>query len=86
LKLIALKTADLIVDPSADATRNAQIEAVVKDLRAALKVPKNAKLHICLPAQSVFSRFVKLPGATAGDVESIIGFEAQQNVPSQSTR
>jgi type IV pilus assembly protein PilM len=81
LKLVALKTSELIVDPAADATRNSQIESVAAELRAALKAPKNAKTHICLPSQSVFSRFVKLPGATANDVESIIGFEAQQNVP-----
>jgi type IV pilus assembly protein PilM len=81
LKLLALKTSELIVDPAADATRNSQIESVAAELRAALKAPKNAKTHICLPSQSVFSRFVKLPGATANDVESIIGFEAQQNVP-----
>ena len=81
LKLVALKTSELIVDPAADATRNSQIESVAAELRTALKAPKNAKTHICLPSQSVFSRFVKLPGATASDVESIIGFEAQQNVP-----
>jgi type IV pilus assembly protein PilM len=81
LKLVALKTSDLIIDPAADATRNSQIESVVAELRSALKAPKNAKTRICLPSQSVFSRFVKLPGATASDVELIIGFEAQQNVP-----
>ena len=81
LKLVALKTSDLIVDPTADATRNSQVESVVAELRSALNAPKNANAHLCLPSQSVFSRFVKLPGATASDVESIIGFEAQQNVP-----
>jgi len=81
LKLLALKTADLIVDPSADATRNSQIESVTAELREALKIRKNTSMHLCLPSQAVFSRFVKLPGATASDVESIIGFEAQQNVP-----
>jgi Tfp pilus assembly PilM family ATPase len=81
LKLVALKSSDLIIDPSADATRSSQIESVATELRAALKAPKNAKTHLCLPSQAVFSRFVKLPGATANDVESIIGFEAQQNVP-----
>ncbi|MEI8293540.1 MAG: pilus assembly protein PilM [bacterium] len=81
LKLAALKSITLLVDPAADATRNSQIESAVTELRALLKIPKKAKTHICLPSQTVFSRFVKLPGATAQDVESIIGFEAQQNVP-----
>lgn len=81
LKLVAIKTADFIVDPAADATRNSQIESVSAELRAALQAPAKAVTHICLPSQAVFSRSVKLPGATAQDVESIIGFEAQQNVP-----
>ena len=39
------------------------------------------RANVCLPSQSVFARFVKLPGKTPGEVDSIIGFEAQQNVP-----
>ena len=33
LKLVALKTSELIVDPAADATRNSQIESVAAELR-----------------------------------------------------
>lgn len=81
LRLLTLKTSELIVDSAADATRNTQIESAVVELRSALKVSSHAVTNVCLPSQAVFSRFVKLPGATAADVESIIGFEAQQNVP-----
>lgn len=81
LRLLTLKTSGLIVDSAADATRNSQIESVAVELRSALKVSSNAVTNVCLPSQAVFSRFVKLPGATVADVESIIGFEAQQNVP-----
>lgn len=80
LSLHAYKETELITDPAADATRPVQIEAAVNELATALKATKE-KVHFCLPAQSVFSRFVKLPGATAEDVTGIIGFEAQQNVP-----
>lgn len=81
ISLHAFRAVELIADPSADATRPAQIEEAVKELRAALKVPAKTAVNVCLPSQSVFARFVKLPGASAEDVVSIIGFEAQQNVP-----
>lgn len=81
LSLNAFQETELITDPSADATRPAQIKEAVKELRDALKVPVKEPVNFCLPAQSVFSRFVKLPGASPEDVNSIIAFEAQQNVP-----
>jgi type IV pilus assembly protein PilM len=81
LKLAAFKNAELIVDPAADATRSAQIEALVKELASGLHVKPKTQVNLCLTSQEVFSRVVKLPGSTAEDVKSIIGFEAQQNVP-----
>ena len=81
LSLNAFKETELITDPSADATRPAQIKEAVRELRDALKVPLKHPVNFSLPAQSVFSRFVKLPGASPEDVGSIIAFEAQQNVP-----
>lgn len=81
LSLNAFHETELITDPSADATRPAQIKEAIKELREALKVPAKEPVNFCLPAQSVFSRFVKLPGGSPEDVSSIIAFEAQQNVP-----
>lgn len=81
LSLKAFQETELITDPSADATRPAQIKEAVKELRGALNIPAKEPVHFSLPAQSVFSRFVKLPGASTDDVASIIAFEAQQNVP-----
>lgn len=81
LKLLAFRKGDLIADPSADATRPLQIETIAKELRTELGIKPGAPVQVCLPSQSVFSRFVKLPGATAQDVEGIIAFEAQQNIP-----
>lgn len=75
------KQEELIADPAADATRPAQIEAAVAGLRKALGIKANEKVNFSLPSQSVFTRFVKLPGGTPDEVASIIGFEAQQNVP-----
>lgn len=72
---------ELIVDPAADATRAAQIEAAVTNLKRQVGLTAREPVNFCLPSQSVFTRFVKLPGATPSEVDDIIGFEAQQNVP-----
>ena len=81
LKMASFAKAELILDPGADATRSIQIETVAKELREALKAKPGKTVNACLPSQAVFSRFLKLPGATPQDVESIVGFEAQQNIP-----
>lgn len=81
LSLHAYRESELIADPSADATRSAQIKEAVRELRESLNIPAKAPVNFCLPAQSVFSRFVKLPGGAPEDVSAIIAFEAQQNVP-----
>lgn len=81
LSLHAFGESGLIADPSADATRSAQIKEAVEQLRRELHVPAKSPVNLSLPAQSVFSRFVKLPGTEADDVSAIIAFEAQQNVP-----
>jgi type IV pilus assembly protein PilM len=81
LTLNAFEQEELIVDPAADATRPAQIEAAVARLRKALHIATKERANVGLPSQSVFTRFVKLPGTTPSEVDSIIGFEAQQNVP-----
>ena len=81
LTLHSCKQEELIVDPAADATRAAQIEAAVAGLRRSLGIAAKLPVNFCLPSQSVFTRFVKLPGASPQEVDDIIGFEAQQNVP-----
>jgi type IV pilus assembly protein PilM len=81
LQLLGFAKSELILDSAADATRPLQIETVAKELRETLKAKAGAPVFACLPSQAVFSRFLKLPGATPEDVESIVGFEAQQNIP-----
>jgi len=79
--LHAFNQSELIADPSADATRPAQIKDAVEQLKATMGIKGREPVNFCLPAQSVFSRFVKLPGSAPEDVGAIIAFEAQQNVP-----
>lgn len=80
LELERLASSPLIPDPAADATRLGQIKLAVGELKAALGI-RGGKVHYSLPSQSVFTRFVKLPAASAEQIDQIIGFEAQQNVP-----
>lgn len=72
---------ELIVDPAADATRSDQIEVAVTNLKKEIGLKAREHINFCLPSQSVFTRFVKLPGLEPSDVDGIIEFEAQQNVP-----
>lgn len=81
LHLLGFAKSELILDSAADATRPLQIETVAKELGETLKTNVGAPVYACLPSQAVFSRFLKLPGATPEDVESIVAFEAQQNIP-----
>ena len=81
LILQAFKQTELIVDPAADATRSEQIRMAVEELRTSLNLKKGETVNYTLPSQSVFTRFVRLPGANAEDIRSVIAFEAQQNVP-----
>lgn len=81
LILQAFKQTELIVDPAADATRSEQVRLAVEELRTSLNVKKGETVNYALPSQAVFTRFVRLPGANAEDVRSVIAFEAQQNVP-----
>ncbi|MCS7008971.1 MAG: pilus assembly protein PilM, partial [Chthoniobacterales bacterium] len=81
LALAGYREYELMPDPAADATRLEQIKVAVGELRSGLNLPKMLRAYFCLPSQSVFTRFLRLPGSTAEDVRSVIGFEAQQNVP-----
>jgi type IV pilus assembly protein PilM len=80
LVLSSYETRELLADPAADATRLAQTKLIVQELVGALK-QKGAKVHYAVSAQSVFTRFVKLPSVGEEQVDQIVTFEAQQNVP-----
>jgi len=80
LELDRFASTSLIPDPSADATRMGQIKLAVGELKEKLGL-KGGEIHYSLPSQAVFTRFIKLPAASADQIGQIIGFEAQQNVP-----
>ena len=80
LILASYQTRDLLADPAADATRLAQTKLALAEMAQGAGL-KNARVSYAISAQSVFTRFVKLPSVGEEQVEQIVTFEAQQNVP-----
>lgn len=71
---------EITADPTAEAMRNAEIAAALREMMKELRL-KRGDVNFAVPGQSVFTRFVKLPIVEAEKIERIISFEAQQNVP-----
>ena len=80
LVLTNFKSVELLADPAADATRLSQAKYTIAETIAGLGY-KGASVNYAVSAQSVFTRFVKLPSVGEEQVDQIVTFEAQQNVP-----
>lgn len=80
LILHAWTTRQLVADPAAEAARVGQIKLVVGEMLGELKI-KSERVNYAIAAQSVFTRFVKLPTVDPDQIDQIVHFEAQQNVP-----
>ena len=80
LVLTAYELTELLADPAADATRLSQAKIAVGEMKDRLRFGSE-RVNYAISAQSVFTRFVKLPSVAEQQVEQIISFEAQQNVP-----
>jgi len=80
LVLQGYRLTELVADPAADSSRPSQMKIAVEEMMGQLKL-KPEKVNYAISAQSVFTRFVKLPPVDAEQVDQIITFEAQQNVP-----
>ncbi|HWL54226.1 MAG TPA: type IV pilus assembly protein PilM [Chthoniobacteraceae bacterium] len=74
------QTSELLSDPAADAARVGQTAIAVQELVGNLKAG-GSSVNYSIPAQSVFTRFVRLPSVGEEKIEQIVTFEAQQNVP-----
>jgi len=74
------RTTELLADPAADATRLSQARIALSEIVEGLK-QKGAAVNYTVSAQAVFTRFVKLPTVGEEQVDQIVTFEAQQNVP-----
>jgi len=81
LILTRLKQAEILGDPLADATRTAQTKLQLQQLVSELHL-QGRKVNYAIASHVVFTRPVTLPSVgDATQVEQIVGFEAQQNVP-----
>ncbi|HEY5894304.1 MAG TPA: type IV pilus assembly protein PilM [Chthoniobacterales bacterium] len=80
LILNAYESRDLLFDGASDGAKSAHVTSAITELIHDLKA-RREKVNLCIPSQSVFTRFVKLPTVDEDKIEQIIGFEAQQNVP-----
>ncbi len=80
LVLLDYRLREIATDPTSEEIRRAQIAVAVREMMSELHI-KHGAVNYALPAQSVFARFVKLPGLEQEKLEKIIAFEAQQNVP-----
>src|SRR6266702_4305695 len=76
---------DTPLDPETGQRRDAhaalhETAVALREMMSEMHIHR-ASVNYAVPAQSVFARFVKLPGLEAEKIDKIISFEAQQNVP-----
>ncbi|HEX4629512.1 MAG TPA: type IV pilus assembly protein PilM [Chthoniobacterales bacterium] len=80
LLLNGYRLREILVEPSNESARNAQITVLLREMLRELGIRSGA-VNYATAAQSVFARFVELPAVDEEKIERIIAFEAQQNVP-----
>jgi type IV pilus assembly protein PilM len=85
LVLVNYRFRETPLDPETGQRRDAQAAlhetaVALREMMHEMHIP-GAPVNYAVPGQSVFARFVKLPGLEAEKVHKIISFEAQQNVP-----
>jgi type IV pilus assembly protein PilM len=81
LTLLRFVTAELGLDPNKEEDRAGFIAPVLQKILKEQRIKKGRDVHLSISGQSVFMRFVKLPPVDAAQVEQVVRFEAQQNVP-----
>jgi type IV pilus assembly protein PilM len=80
LVLHGFRLREIMVEPSNETARNAEIAVLLREMLQELGI-KGGAVNYATAAQSVFARFVELPAIEEEKIERIIAFEAQQNVP-----
>jgi type IV pilus assembly protein PilM len=80
LVLKAFDSSELLADPATEAVRMPQTRLAILELAQKLKIGK-AKVRYAVSGQSVFTRFVKLPPLDSDNIEQLVTFEAQQQLP-----
>lgn len=80
LVLKAYDSTSVLADPATEAMRMPQTRLAILELAQKLKIGK-AKVRYAVSGQSVFTRFVKLPPLDSDNIEQLVTFEAQQQLP-----
>jgi type IV pilus assembly protein PilM len=80
LTLLQFGVAELGLDPNKEEERAKFITPTLAKLFKEHRV-KAKEVYLSISGQSVFMRFVKLPPVDPAQVEQVVKFEAQQNVP-----
>src|SRR5204863_5666449 len=85
LVLVDYRLRETPLDPETGQRLDAEVAlhetaAVLREMMREMQI-HHGQVNYAVPAQSVFVRFVKLPALDAAQVDKIIAFEAQQNVP-----
>ena len=80
LRLDKIERRDLTGDPGEEGGRSDQSAAALKEIVAALKI-KGAKTNYVVSSFPVLLKFASLPALDGSQVDQIVEFEAQQQVP-----
>ncbi len=81
LILSQLRQTEILGDPSVDSSRSSQTKLQVEQLVSEMGL-KGRSVNYAIASHVIFTRPVTLPSiGDASQVEQIVGFEAQQNVP-----
>jgi type IV pilus assembly protein PilM len=80
LTLLRFGVAELGLDPNKDENRGPHITQTLATLLKSLGI-RGRDVMLSVSGQSVFIKFIKLPPVAPDQVEQVVIFEAQQNVP-----
>ncbi|MEM9478131.1 MAG: Amuc_1101 family PilM-like pilus complex protein [Verrucomicrobiota bacterium] len=80
LALQQFETTELLGDPAAEGTRIAQLKVAVSELASKCGL-KGGDVRVAISGHSVITRLMKPPALDEDQVEQIVEFEAQQQVP-----
>jgi len=80
LRLDRFERSELVGDPANDDSREGQLKMATKQVAGALKL-KGAKISYIVPSFPVLMKFASLPALDGEQVDQIVEFEAQQQVP-----
>ncbi|MEO0454011.1 MAG: type IV pilus assembly protein PilM [Verrucomicrobiota bacterium] len=80
LSLMGYRVVDLGIDPGNENEAESLIQSALQQAIDELGA-RNLPVYCSISGQYAFLRFVKLPPVSAGQLDEMIGFEAQQNVP-----